>query len=275
MHAYLELKIAWSLFNKAPDQLSDAENTRLQRIARRQSEIESCLLAAPEAAGVVIPETTLAAGIAEVRNRYTSEEEFTGDLERHGLDPITLAESIRRDLCVEAVLNRVSAACPPASTVDAEIYYRLHPASFTPPETRRLSHILITWDTPAQKQQAIALLSGLRNNIDSSEAFAKAALTHSQCPTAMNGGELGTIRRGQLFAELEPAAFALAEGALSPVLESPVGLHLLRCDAIVPGRTLAFAEISAQLIAKLSEQRQVQAQKAWIEKRLAETQQVA
>lgn len=270
MQAYLELKIAWSLFNKAPDQLSDAEEVRLQRIARRQSEIESCLLAAPEAAGVVIPEATLAAGLAEVRNRYASEEEFAGDLERHGLDPIALAESIRRDLCVEAVLNRVSATCPPVSTVEAEIYYRLHPARFTLPETRRLSHILITWDTPTQKQQGIVLLTGLRLRIDSREAFAKAALAHSQCPTALSGGELGTVKRGQLFAELEPAAFALAEGALSPVIESPVGLHLLRCDAIVPGRTLAFSEVSAKLIAKLSEQRQTQAQKAWIEKRLAE-----
>lgn len=262
--AYLELKLAWELFHKAPDALSEPERSQLNGIASRQDGIEQAILSHPEAASIVVPAATLATRLGEIRQRYASEEEYLQDLERIGLDESTLGAAVARDLRVEAALERVASAIPQVNQVDAEIYYRLHPEAFDRPPARRLRHILITYNHPGEKAKALKLLESLRSTLPSAEKFAEAALRYSQCPTAMEGGVLGTVKLGNLYAELEPAAFALAEGEISAVTESPVGLHILRCDEIFPSGIQPFADVCGKIIERLNDKRRTQAQRDWI-----------
>ena len=274
-HAYLELKLAWELFQKAPEGLSEPERQRLSTVADKQESIEQRILGTPEAARVVVPGATLDNRLAEIRQRYASDDEMQQDLERLGLQADTLAAAVERDLKVEAVLDKVAADVPAVSAIDAEIYYRLHPEAFDRPETRKLRHILITYANPREKQTATATLERLRStwktaqNRDLPALFAQAALRHSQCPTAMDGGLLGTVKRGQLYSELEPAAFALALGEVSAVLVSPVGLHLIYCEEIPPAGMLAFAEVREHIVERLGDKRRRDAQRSWIKQLFA------
>jgi peptidyl-prolyl cis-trans isomerase C len=261
---YLELKLSWELFRKAPETLSDPERHRLSEVARQQNTIEQRILASAAAANVVVPEATLATRIGEISQRYPSADEFALDLERSGLNQSLLAEAVERDLRVESVLEKVAAGTAPVTAVDAEIYYRLHPETFDRPEARRLRHILMTFNNAKEKDKVHAKLTALRGTLRQPESFAAAALRHSQCPTAMEGGKLGVVKRGQLYAELEPAAFTLVEGAISDVLESPIGLHILRCDEILPSGMLPFAEVSQRIIERLTDKRRREAQRDWI-----------
>lgn len=264
--AYLELKLAWSLFQKAPEALAEPEREQLKGVARRQEGIEQAILAHPDSADVIIPEATLKARLQEIRQRYPNETEYREDLARLGLDVGELAAAVSRDLRVEAVLERVAANVPATTEVDAEIYYRLHPEAFDRPPSRRLRHILITWNNAREKDKAQQQLEQLRQTLSSAEAFGQAALRYSQCPTAMEGGKLGLVKPGNLYAELEPAAFALREGEISQVLASPIGLHILRCDEILPSGMLPFTEVCARIIDRLSEKRRSQAQRDWVKK---------
>lgn len=264
LQGYLELKLSWQLFQKAPETLSDPERNRLLEVAARQNTLEQRILASAEAATVVVPATTLAQRVAEVRQRYPSEDDFVHDLERSGLNEATLGEAVERDLRVESVLEKVASASEPVSAVDAEIYYRLHPDAFDRPEARQLRHILITYNNDKEKAKALAQLDQLRSTVKNAQKFAEAALRHSQCPTALEGGKLGIVKRQQLYAELEPAAFALAAGEISAVLESPIGLHIIRCDETLPSGMLSFAEVRQRIIERLTDKRRSEAQKAWI-----------
>lgn len=261
---YLELKLSWELFQKAPETLSDPERHRLAEIARKQDGIEQRILASREAASVVVPAATLKTRLQEIRQRYQNPDELTHDLERIGLGADDLEKAVERDLRVEAVLEKVASEAAPVTAVDAEIYYRLHPEAFDGPEARRLRHILITFDDTQEKARAAAQLEMLRSTLKNAEKFDEAALRHSQCPSAMKGGKLGVVRRGQLYSELEPAAFALREGEISQVLESPIGLHILRCDDIFPGGMLPFAGVCPRIIERLTDKRRQEAQREWI-----------
>ncbi len=272
LHGYLALKLSWELFQKAPETLTPPERTRLAEVAGRQDRIEHCILASPEATHVVIPAATLAARLEEIKKRYASPDEFAADLERSGLDRQGFDNAVERDLRVEAVLDRIASRVPAVTAVDAEIYYRLHPEAFDRPEARRLRHILVTFDSPQEKAKAAALLAGLRDRLGTAEAFGEAALRHSQCPTAMEGGVLGVVKRSQLYAELEPAAFALAEGEISAVLESPIGLHILRCEEIFPSGMLPFPEVQQKIIDRLTDKRRQEAQRNWIKVAVAQAQ---
>ena len=241
LNAYLELKIAHELFKKAPDALSETELFRLGEIAGKQARIEQRILASAAAATVVVPAPTIATRLDEIRQRYSSQDEMSADLERIGLDADKLADA-----------------------VDAEIFYCLHPEAFDRPEARNLRHILITFSNPIEKVIAAKTLEDLRSTVKNAENFSQAALRHSQCPTAMEGGKLGTVKRQQLFPELEPAAFSLAAGEVSAVLESPMGLHILRCDEILPFGMMPFTEACPRILEKLTEKRRREAQRDWI-----------
>jgi parvulin-like peptidyl-prolyl isomerase len=80
----------------------------------------------------------------------------------------------------------------------------------------------------------------------------------------MNGGLLGNVPRGQLFPELEPVAFALAGGEISAVAESPIGFHILYCEAVIPESRAPLAEVGDRLRTHIEDSRRAAAQKAWI-----------
>jgi len=263
-YGYLELKLSWELFAKAPETLSEQERSRLLKVASRQNNIEQHILASGEAANVVVPAATLATRLEEIRKRYTSADEFIQDLERIGLGETELEEAVERDLRVEAVLEKVASEASPVSAVDAEIYYRLHPESFERPQSRRLRHILITYDNGQQKNKARTQLEVLRLTLKNADQFGAAAQRLSQCPTALEGGQLGVVQRKQLYPQLEAAAFALGAGQTSKVLESPIGLHILRCDEIFPSGMLPFTEVQEKIIDHLYDKRRRKVQREWI-----------
>ena len=266
LSAYLELKLSWELFQKAPETLSEPERNRVGEVARKQDSLEQRILASDEAAQVFVPAATLATRLDEIRQRYQNGDELSHDLERLGLNEAELEKAVERDLRVEAVLEKVASSVPAVSAVDAEIYYRLHPDAFDRPEARRLRHILITFDSAAEKAKAQKTLETLRCTVKNGEKFGEAALRHSQCPTSMEDGKLGVVKRNQLYAELEPAAFALQEGEISAVLESPIGLHILFCDEILPSGMLPFTEVSERIVERLTDKRRRDAQREWIKK---------
>jgi peptidyl-prolyl cis-trans isomerase C len=126
------------------------------------------------------------------------------------------SESVRR-LLSDAVLSRVS-------LTDAEIdaYCREHARDFDRPERIRLRQILVP--TPNEARDVVRRLK------KDPKSFATLAQTRSRAPEASTGGAMGTFSRGELPAELEAAAFGLAAGETSDVVQSPLGYHVLRVE---------------------------------------------
>ena len=266
--SYLVLKLSQALFQKAPGLLAPKERQRVEQVASRQLEIEQRILATPEAAQIHVPEASLNAAVAEIRGRYATRAEYLADLVNAGLDESTLRVAIARDLRFEAVLERVASREAKVSDLDAEIFYFIHREKFRRPENRTLRHILVTIndDLPGSDRVSAwrhieALQTQLKNTPDQ---FADLALKHSECPTALQGGMLGTLRRGQLYPELEPVAFALRLGELSEIVESPMGFHLLYCVAIEDESFVPFSVVREKIRAHLSARRQKAAQRQWI-----------
>ncbi|CAO1625366.1 unnamed protein product [Jaminaea pallidilutea] len=59
------------------------------------------------------------------------------------------------------------------------------------------------------------------------EQFAKLASVHSDCSSAQKGGDLGFFSRGQMQKPFEDATFALGVGALSGVVQTDSGTHVI------------------------------------------------
>jgi peptidyl-prolyl cis-trans isomerase C len=265
---YLRLKLAQQLFQKTPGNLEPDERQRVDQIAARQLKIEQRILSTLEAAQVILPESSLQQAVAEIRGRYSSDAEYLADLETSGLDPTSLTQAIERDLKVEAVLDRVGSQIAEVSDNDVEIYYLMHRERFRRPENRTLRHILVTIneDLPgSDRVTALDKIEAIRDRLQKApKRFGEQALKHSECPTAMNGGLLGIVKRGQLFPELEDAAFDLSPGEVSEVLESPLGFHVLQCVAIEADSELQLGSVRAKIRERITDSRRKAGQKAWI-----------
>ena len=265
---YHLLRNAQSSFGKDPQRLDPEEYRAAYRRACRSLELETMVLASPEAEGLVITEQQLDESVSKVLSRYQNREEFQRDLERNGLDETGLRHALYRELMFDAVMLRVAPPRIEISEPELEQIFQAHRSQFEIPETRVARHILITInpDFPenrrdaahARIEQVAAELAG------EADRFEQLARRYSECPSAIEGGKLGRVPRGQLYPELDALLFQLPEGGVSPVLESEIGFHLLLCEQIIPGRKIPFSE-AAPRIRELLEARQRRTfQQAWL-----------
>ena len=74
------------------------------------------------------------------------------------------------------------------------------------------------------------------------------ALRYSECPTALEKGHIGYVTAGQLYPELDKHLFQMRSGEVSPVLSSPMGLHLLQCVDISPAQLIPIEEAVPKII---------------------------
>jgi len=266
--AYLVLKAAQKLYGKGPSALQPDESERVQQMAQRQHELEALVLAAPEARGVVVPPSTLEAAMQEVHGRFANEDEFVDVLVSNGLDEASFAIALERDMKVEAILEKVATQAARISDMDVELYYQYHPEQFRRPETRQVRHILITINESIAENTR----SEARRRIEEiavrlakePQRFEEQALKHSECPTALDGGRLGDLPRGKLFPELEQALFGLQAGEVSGVLESELGFHVLRCDAITAAGVLGYDQARQHIRKLMEKKRKRTCQQVWL-----------
>jgi len=96
------------------------------------------------------------------------------------------------------------------------------------------SHILITYegalratkkrDRKEAKILAEKILKDLKKGID----FAELARQFSDGPSGSKGGDLGRFTRGQMVPEFDQAVFNLKPGAVSGVVETQFGYHIIK-----------------------------------------------
>ncbi len=143
---------------------------------------------------------------------------------------------------------------------DEEIqkYFAEHQTEFAG-EERKVSHILLMAPQDAKaeqkaaiKKQAEALLAEVKKN---PARFAELAKKQSQdTVSAANGGSLGgwIKRDGQMVKPFEDASFTLAKGAISNVVETQYGYHIIKVDDV---RSKQLAEAKSEIEQKLKAQK--------------------
>lgn len=266
--AYLALDLAQQQHRKPLDELDVRLTETILDQAQRRYRQELLILSSPEGHVSQVPESTLRDAEAKIRQRYDSIAELQADLARNGLDAAGLRAALSHSLRVEAVLAHIRRQAPEADELDARLYYQTHRNDFELPETRSASHLLITInpDFPENtRRNARQRIETLRAEIEREPVrWTELTQRHSECPTALQGGRLGRLRPGALYPTLDRALFALPGVGLSKVLNSPLGLHLLRCERIHPARVIEEQRALPRIRALLTQRRQAEYERRWL-----------
>ncbi len=128
-------------------------------------------------------------------------------------------------------------------------YYEQNKDNYVVPEERRASHILIAVDGSAEADaKALAAAEAALQRIRSGEKFASVAKAVSQDPgSASAGGDLGFFGKGIMTPEFEKAVFGLEKGAISDLVKTQFGYHIIKLTDIKPKHGRGFEEVKGEL----------------------------
>jgi peptidyl-prolyl cis-trans isomerase SurA len=118
--------------------------------------------------------------------------------------------------------------------MDAEIdrYLADNRAKLETGLTYHARHILVVPDGPsdAEWERARERAQALQAELARGGDFAELARTHSADATAKDGGDLGSLKRGELAQDIEAQILALEAGQVSAPYRSPLGWHVFRLE---------------------------------------------
>ncbi|MBX2976085.1 MAG: peptidylprolyl isomerase [Ignavibacteriaceae bacterium] len=141
-----------------------------------------------------------------------------------------LRDDIRKNVLVQKMQEKKFGFIE-SSRREVEEFFEVYKDSLgVIPEKVKVAHIFRNPKTSGELkkkyfEKASKLLDSIKNGAD----FASLAKEFSDDPgSAAIGGDLGFVKRGVFYPEFEAAAFALAEGEISKVTESPVGYHIIQ-----------------------------------------------
>lgn len=215
-----------------------------------------------------ITDLELASAKQTLKEKFASEQEFAQACDSLQLDEDQLNRSLKQAMQADDVLHKVrSSVAKPSEEVLLNFYHQ-HPEQFIQGETLKLRHILRTINEDFSDNAPENLwpwMNQLAHTLQTHpDQFSKKALEISECPSALQEGQLGVIHRGQLYPELEAPAFALSDNQVSDPVESPMGIHILWCEEHMPEQSLEFDEIKEALCSQMWQEQQKQAERQYM-----------
>jgi len=202
--------------------------------------------------GITVDDATLTQTMANIasRNKLTLEE-LRATLESGGMRfedfrEDTRAQMIDAQLQRQEVLNTITVTDPEIDRFLEKESGRLAERSEV-----RLQHILIAFPEGASAEQikkAQAKAAGLVRELRAGADFAKLAIANSDGQQALEGGDLGWFKIGEVPTLAAEVARTLAKGEVSDPLRSQGGFHIIKVSDIKGPETEAVTQTHARHI---------------------------
>jgi parvulin-like peptidyl-prolyl isomerase len=140
---------------------------------------------------------------------------------------------------------------------DLQKYYDEHKSEFIREEMVTLREILVSVGdgTPQKVTAAEAKAKGLVTRARGGDKFTDLARQFSDAPTAVNDGELGSFKRGDLRKEIDDVVFKQNKGYVTDPIRTPSGFEILRVEEHYAAGQASFDEVQGQISNKLAESR--------------------
>jgi parvulin-like peptidyl-prolyl isomerase len=219
--------------------------------------------------GIKIEAADVDKAIERIRQEgYSSDEQMKKDLAAHGFSQEGyrhfLMGQLRRTRVIEALIR------PDVSMAEDKLraYYQSHAENYISPEVR-VSQILIQVppETTANDWQAAKKkMERVLQELKKGATFEKmAALYSNDAASSRSGGDLGFFAKGEMIPMLEQVVFTMDVGAMSGVIQSTQGLHLLKVTDKKPGSIPTFEEAKARVMADYYQQEVTRLYAKWLQ----------
>jgi len=194
--------------------------------------------------GIVVSEADIDAELGRV-----VEESFRGDMEQFRLALLEYGiteEHVRERIKIERILETIAEGRLEITEETEKEYFAANQDTFGTPEQVEARHMLLT-----TREEAEAMLLRLDGGAD----FAELAKEYSQDPaSAAQGGALGFFAQGKMVPEFDEAAFKLAPGQRSGIVETSFGFHIIEVLNRQEAKEVTFAEVRDTVRERMTEE---------------------
>lgn len=205
------------------------------------------------------------ARMAAIRARFNSPEAFAKALGDE--EPEEFRASLYRQLLAAkaetvAVDSRVK-----ISDIQARAWYDDRRAAYMRPHQFKASQILIKVDPASNQEERKALrqrAEALLTRARAGEDFYNLAYYHSEDRSRYVGGDLGYFHEGQTVKEFEEALKRLKPGAISDLIETMYGYHIVKLFESNAPRQLTFAEVREKIRKQLEKEARDRRYDEWL-----------
>src|SRR3989442_7012776 len=124
-------------------------------------------------------------------------------------------------------------------------YYEQHKSEYNIPERVKAQHILFKTQekTPEEIEKIKDKARQVLERAKKGEDFGALAKQFPEDSSAGAGGDLGDFGRGQMVPEFERVAFSLGVGAISDLVQTQFGIHIIKVTGKQDARERRFEEL--------------------------------
>lgn len=203
------------------------ENLLIQKLLLNQSEIDSIEVTDSQIEG------ELDNRMQYFINAMGSEEKLEEYFKKSVLEiKEDLRDEIRQLLLTNSMRSKITEGLT-VTPSEVRNYYKSLPSDSLPYINAEVEYNQILIHPRSNEQAIIEVrekMLSIRERIMKGESFATLAVIYSEDPgSAVKGGDIGWLAKAELDPEYAKAAFALKKGAISKIVESSFGFHLIQC----------------------------------------------
>jgi peptidyl-prolyl cis-trans isomerase SurA len=218
--------------------------------------------------GLAVDDSAVEAAVKDIEKKNGLEEgQLAEMLESEGRSMESYKNHIRDQILVSKVVRFELGSRVSISERKIKKYYHNNQKDFWDPGKARVRHILILTEKGlsvdkkrAKYLQAKEILGEVRKGKD----FAEAAKEYSEDISARDGGDVGFVEKGKMVPEFEKAVYSLKEGAISDIVETAYGYHIIKVEEVLDGGTLPFKDVKNKIQFILSKKKQKSAYEEWM-----------
>jgi peptidyl-prolyl cis-trans isomerase SurA len=217
---------------------------------------------------ITVDDTELNEEFLDRIKRYNvkDEEEFERLVRAQGVTLESIKKRLRDGLKVGKLVRRKVAMRISVTEDEITQYFEDNRGKLETGLSYHARHILIPPDDNTDTGWEAARIKAdmLRTQLADGADFAELARQHSRDATANDGGDLGTLKRGELSQDVEGAILVLKPGQLSRPFRSPLGYHIFRLESKEGLDGEGLLRIRAQIRDILFRQKYDTRQDAWL-----------
>ncbi|MBN1557247.1 MAG: peptidylprolyl isomerase [Lentisphaerae bacterium] len=216
-----------------------AQMDTLREKARQQAIGARLLIEESNKLDIFVPPEEVENRLGEMIEHAGGREAFEALLQRQGLTEAQVRRSIEQGRRVDRLVDRITEGVSDPTEEEVRAHFQAHRKEYTRPDRVQAQHILVkpASGSEADRETARSALLEIRHRVEAGADFADEAAAHSECPSGRTtGGSLGWFSRGMMLPAFDRAVFEMENGALSDVVETPLGFHLIhKLDAETGG----------------------------------------
>jgi parvulin-like peptidyl-prolyl isomerase len=231
----------------APESVFDAADGDLRKGAARQLAANLLMIEMTKSMGWQADSALVGRMVERFIAQFPDRDAFMAQLKAMGESEETMRTGMAEEILLDSLVSMVSNSAAPVEDGEVREFYEKNKDRYAAPPRARASHIIfmLSMDDDTNKvRSTIGKAMEVLAKAKSGENFDALIKEYSSQP---EHGDMGWFKKGDLIPELENVIFSLKKGAVSELVPSSMGMHIIKKTDEEDPRPMSFDEVSQSI----------------------------